>query len=196
MTCRATHARPHGQRSSWLRMAIGVIAATALVSGCAAGQISQTAQQVAAIDGANATVGAISVLNVHFATPEKATPSAVAYPASATATLVLTVSNAGLEADRLVAVSSPVGRFALASPVTVQASSGVELAHENAISVSLAEDLKYGISVPVTFSFDHAGTLTTNVLVANPQERDKNRPTVNIQPPHPTNLWQPADAEH
>ena len=44
--------------------------ALGLLSGCAAGQISQTADQVAAIDGANATVGDIGVRNALLQTPD------------------------------------------------------------------------------------------------------------------------------
>ena len=48
--------------------ALSLLAAASLVlSGCAAGQYSQTADQVAAIDGANGTVGDIAVLNARLA---------------------------------------------------------------------------------------------------------------------------------
>ena len=42
-------------------------AVTLTVSGCAAGQYSQTADQVAAIDGANGTIGDLTVLNARLA---------------------------------------------------------------------------------------------------------------------------------
>ena len=48
--------------------ALSLLAAASLVlSGCAAGQYSQTADQVAAIDGANGTVGDIAILNARLA---------------------------------------------------------------------------------------------------------------------------------
>ena len=50
---------------------MALLAAGALsLSGCAAGQYSQTADQVAAIDGANGTVGDIAVLNARLAPTE------------------------------------------------------------------------------------------------------------------------------
>lgn len=176
------------------RRSAPVIAAAALglalaVSGCAAGQISQTAQQVAAIDGGNASVGQLSVLNVIFETP-----AAANYGPGSTVPVSLVISNHGTQGDTLTGVSSPdaakvtisAGKIALPQQFNVQVNS----AAEHTISLEgLSRPLCFGQSIPVTFTFAQAGTVTVRVPIANPVERRGTRDTINIQPPHPTPVW-------
>lgn len=176
------------------RRSAPVIAAAALglalaVSGCAAGQVSQTAQQVAAIDGGNASVGQLSVLNVIFETP-----AADNYGPGSTVPVSLVISNHGTQGDTLTGVSSPdatkatisAGKIALPQQFNVQVNS----AAEHTISLEgLTRPLCFGQSIPVTFTFAQAGAVTVRVPIANPVERRGTRDTIDIQPPHPTPVW-------
>ena len=53
----------------------------------------------------------------------------------------------------------------------------------------LSKPVPYGVSVPVTFSFKGAGSITLQVPIQIPPTRDSNRSTINIQPPELTPLW-------
>jgi hypothetical protein len=76
----------------------------AVLTGCGAGQITQTDTQTASIDGANATVGQIAVRDTYLAFPNN--PQGVYQPGS-TARLVVTIVNTGLPDDTLVKAASP-----------------------------------------------------------------------------------------
>jgi copper(I)-binding protein len=84
----------------------GAIIGAVVLAGCSAGQVTQTSDQVAAVGGANATVGAIAVRNAQFEFDTAAKGDAV-YPRGGNAPLEMTIVNTGAEPDRLVAASSP-----------------------------------------------------------------------------------------
>ncbi len=169
---------------------VAVLAAALTLSGCAAGQISQTANQVAAIDGANGTVGRISVLNALLATP-----SGSDYAKGADVPLQVWVSNAGVGTDTLTTITTPA-----ASSVQISGTAtipGQSLADFSGTKVkltlkTLTANLTYGKSVPVTFAFTSAGTVTINVPVEIPPERTSGRPGVDIQPSKEGSLWESA----
>ncbi len=170
------------------------MAAALTMSGCAAGQISQTADQVAAIDGANATVGDLGVRNAQFATP-----AGQAWKAGTDVPLLFWVTNDGLSNDTLTQVSTPAAASVVISgEAVVPGSTHLEFGTDSKVTVTLkglAADLPYGISVPVTFVFAKAGQLTTNVPVQVPAERSGDRPTVDILVPEPTPLWETGKHE-
>lgn len=85
----------------------GAVLGAVVLAGCGAGQVSQTARQVSAVDGANVTVGSIAVRNAQFVLGEDA-DAAVAYPRGSSAPLQMTIVNTGGTADELVSVSSPI----------------------------------------------------------------------------------------
>jgi copper(I)-binding protein len=94
-------------RRNRARLVIGALIAAFAVAGCGAGQITQTSRQVAAVEGANATGGEISVRNamIEFDEPVE---GATIYPVGGNAPLEMVIVNSGAEIDRLVAASSPV----------------------------------------------------------------------------------------
>jgi copper(I)-binding protein len=159
------------------------------LTGCAAGQISQTAQQVPAIDGANATAQGIAIRNVVFAVPTSS-----AYPAGSSVPLKLWVSNTTLATEKLTAVSSPgAGGATISGAAEFPAKSLVEITPDSKISITLTglkQELSYGHSLPVTFSFATAGPLTVTVPIEIPGDRGtEQRETVNILPSENTNIW-------
>lgn len=164
-------------------------AMTLAVSGCAAGQYSQTAQQVAAIDGANATVGNIAVLDVRLAPTEREY-----YPAGSSARVLLYISNDGLAADTLEGVSTSAAQSVkISGDATLPPQTLSDFASETGTAVTVTgflQDQYYGVSIPMTFSFANAGTVDVDVPIQLPKVRSTNRETVNILPPHPTPLWE------
>ncbi|HEU5471796.1 MAG TPA: hypothetical protein VFV67_14190 [Actinophytocola sp.] len=81
---------------------VGLVAALA-VTGCGAGQDTQTDSVQPAVNGAHGNVGSIAIRNAQFAYPRGGE-----YPAGSSAPLVLTIVNTGTTEDELVEVSSAV----------------------------------------------------------------------------------------
>lgn len=79
-------------------------AASILLAGCGAGQVSQTAEEVAAVNGANGNIGPIAIRDAELAPPPK--PDNY-YRRGSDAPLLLTIVNTGGNDDKLVSVSSP-----------------------------------------------------------------------------------------
>ena len=174
----------------WTARRVRALAAAAaltfglLISGCAAGQISQTADEVAAIDGANGGVGQIAVRNVELVTADTG-----GYPKGADAALQLFISNQGLSADTLTQVSSPAaGSIEMNGPLQVPAQSLVSVGAQAPVTLTLknlTDAISYGQSVPVTFSFSAAGPITVQVPIAIPASRQGSRPSLDIHPAEP-----------
>lgn len=168
-------------------------AMTLAVSGCAAGMYSQTADQVAAIDGANGTVGDIAVLNARLAPTVRDD-----YPAGSNARLLLYVSNISLTADSLESVTtSAAASVRITGDATLPPQKLSDFASETGTEVIVTgfiQDQPYGVSIPMTFSFANAGSIDLNIPIQIPPERSTDRETVNILPPHPTPLWEQDEA--
>jgi copper(I)-binding protein len=87
---------------------VGALIGAVALAGCGAGQVTQTSEQVAAVNGANATVGAIAVRNAQFEYDTAASDRADVYLAGTSAPLEMSIVNTGAQPDRLVAARSPV----------------------------------------------------------------------------------------
>ncbi len=175
---------------SRLRLAPAVGVALALVlSGCAAGQVSQTANQVAAIDGANGTVGSLGVRDVLFVSTQTG-----GYKAGADLPMRLWVSNSSVTPDTLTGISSPAATtIQIEGAADIPAQSLVQFTTDSAVKITLmglTQDLPYGHSIPLTFTFATAGSVQVNVPIEIPTERvDTSRETVNILPAEHGNIW-------
>lgn len=170
---------------------MALVAAVSLtLSGCAAGQYSQTADQVAAIDGANGTIGDLTILNARLAPTNNEY-----YRAGSDARLLLWISNDGLKADTLSQITTSAADSVEIDGDTAEVpgqtladfatDSGVEV-----VVTGFTQDLYYGVSIPMTFSFANAGTLDLNIPIQVPTERSTDRETIEILPPHPTPIWE------
>lgn len=180
-------ARP---RHRALGITAAILTAVLALTGCAAGQISQTADEVSAVDGASGTVGYLGVRNVLLATPEK-----LSYPKGSDASLLLWISNTSQQADTLASVSSTAAASVqITGTPQIGAQSLLEVGAKTPVTVTvkgLTRDLTFGNWIPVTFNFTSAGSVTVNVPMEIPVERQGDpRPTVNIQPEQPPNLWE------
>jgi copper(I)-binding protein len=91
----------------------GTLVGALALTGCGAGQIAGTAEQLSAVSGSNVGAGPIVVRDAVIEFGEEVEGGAV-YPRGADAPLSMTIVNEGPDADRLVSVTS-----AWASEVTV-----------------------------------------------------------------------------
>lgn len=166
-----------------------VVAAVLALSGCAAGQVSQTADQVAGVDGANGTVGYLGVRNAVLAVTTNSD-----YAKGANAPLQLWVSNAGTQPDTLSSITTPAAASVQINGIKIIPGQTLRdfTGTRSAITLQgLTSKITYGQAVPVTFVFATAGSLTVNVPIANPPVRTTGRPQINIQEPEQSSLWEP-----
>ncbi|MFF0611455.1 hypothetical protein ACFYUD_22610 [Nocardia tengchongensis] len=192
---------------------VAALAAGAVLalSGCGAGQVSQTATQVAAVNGNSANVGTIALRDVRFLLPQgeefnntKGGKAVLAFTA---------VNMSDSKTDELVSISTDLGQVKLAEKIEIKPSSAVvadkptakdsataaavheqnagqpasdKVADPNAKPVlievtGLAKDVNPGLTYPLTFNFKEGGT----VVVTTPVDAGPNNPR-----------QEPAKAEH
>jgi copper(I)-binding protein len=170
-------------------LVVAVLASALTLTGCASGKIAQTAQQVSAVSSGNGKIGEIDVLDVQFQTP---TDPTAAYPKGGTAPLEIWVSNDSIKADTLTQVTTPAAaKVEMQSPATVQAQSLEDFGTKYKITLTgLTAPISYGVSVPVTFTFQAAGSITINVPVEIPGERTTGRPSIPLGEPDETSIYQ------
>lgn len=149
-------------------------AVLAAVTGCSAGQISQTANQVSTVDGAGATLGNVSLLDVRLEYPD----SGLYEQGDDVRLEFVAVNSAALEADSLVSVSSTAfeGNASVNSdsglPIELPPNTDVSFTDDGEVVelIGLTEQLRPTVRVPVTFTFETAGEVTVLVPVAVPTE--------------------------
>lgn len=141
-------------------LAAALLAAVPALTACGAGRGAETTKVVAAIDGANASVGDLSVRQLYV---KDGRLSGYVY-------------NDGTKADSLVSVQVAggqvitVGTDLPAGRLTGLGADGPD------VEVNLA-DAQVGTTVPVTLTFSNAGTLTEQpVPISLPDERSSRSP--------------------
>lgn len=98
---------------------IGAMIGALALTGCGAGQATETSSQVSAVDGANADAGTIAVRNARIAFGDEVGGGTV-HSRGGSAALRMSIVNAGAAADRLISATSPVAS-------SVQISGGDEI---------------------------------------------------------------------
>lgn len=164
--------------------AVALAAAAALsLSACSAGQITQTATQVAAVNGNYANQGDISLRNVHIVYPDS---EEYTLEAGGTVALAFTAVNESThETDRLTKISTPKAEsvtiegqtgdrairpqtaLSAGAPDVTVTDDGEEL-ESDIVRVTLdgiAAGVHPGLTVPITFSFERAGDITVDAPV-------------------------------
>jgi copper(I)-binding protein len=163
-------------------MAACGLAATVLLSGCGAGQLSQTAVQMPAVNGTNAWVGqvnyGIALRNLHLRAPQN---SDFIKPGSTADMLFVAVNGSADAPDRLVSITSDVGRVSLTGSPTVPAGGSLivgtpdgqpspldatEGAKTVEASVTLTKPISNGLNYDFTFTFEKAGSSTIAVPIS------------------------------
>lgn len=164
--------------------AVALAAAAAIsLSACSAGQITQTASQVAAVNGNYANQEDISLRNVHIVYPEGEEYS---LEGGGTVALAFTAVNMSeFEPERLVKISTdkaasvtiageagariirPLTSLAAGTVNATVTEDGEEI-ETDIILVTLndiAEGVYPGLTVPITFTFERSGDITVDAPV-------------------------------
>jgi copper(I)-binding protein len=157
--------------------ACGLVAAVAL-SGCGAGQVSQTATQEPGVNGTSVNVGPISLRDIHLRAPQK---SDYVEPGSDAELLFVAVNNSPDVNDKLVSITSDVGSVALTGDTSIPANGvlaigepdgqtkaleSAERADAAKAMVSLSQPITNGLNYKFTFDFEKAGQTTVAVPIS------------------------------
>jgi copper(I)-binding protein len=169
-------------RTSAVALAACGLSAAIVLSGCSAGQISQSASQQPAVNGTLAWVGdptsGIALRNVHLRAPQT---SDYVRPGGDAELLFVAVNESAEKDDRLVSITSSVGTVSLTGDLTVPAGGtlivgtpdgtpsaldATEGANTVEASVQLTEPISNGLNYPFTFTFERSGQTELNVPIS------------------------------
>lgn len=152
----------------------GLAACGLILTGCSAGQISQTATQEAAVNGTAANVKTIALRNVHILTTQT---SDFVQPGAVVPLLFVAANDSPDVDDKLVSITSDVGSIALTGDASIPADGVLVVgAGEQtepmgataapAAAVTLAKPITNGLTYNFTFTFDKSGTATVAVPIS------------------------------
>ncbi|RDH75795.1 hypothetical protein DVS77_24760 [Mycolicibacterium moriokaense] len=167
-------------RSSAVTVALGAcgLAAAAALSGCSAGQVSQTATQQAAVNGTAATVGPITLRNVHLRAPQK---SDYVEPGTEVELLFVASNESPDTGDKLTSITSDFGTVSLSGDTALPAGDALvvgepdgqtkaleqtETADAAKAMVDVSKPITNGLTYDFTFNFEKAGTTTVGVPIS------------------------------
>jgi copper(I)-binding protein len=162
----------------------GLIGAVAL-TGCSAGQLSQTASQESAVDGNHAVINNVALRNVHI----QAQQNTDFLRPGKTVDLVLVVVNQSPDVtDKLVGISTDIGEVTVTGDPTLPAggtlfvgtpnglnkkaadtAAAVEAADSVKATVALSTQITNGPNYNFTFKFEKAGSVTLAVPISAPE---------------------------
>jgi copper(I)-binding protein len=169
-------------RSAATALAACGLAATLALSGCGAGQISQSANQQPAVNGTLTWVGdpttGIALRNVHLRAPQTGD---YVQPGSEAELLFVAVNESADKPDRLVSITSPVGTVTLTGDVRVRPGGtlivgtpdgapsplgATEGADTVEATVALVKPISNGLNYPFTFTFERSGQKEVEVPIS------------------------------
>ena len=165
-----------------LRLAARGLAAAVLVggviTGCSAGQVSQTAMQEPAVNGTSANLGAIALRNVHLRA-EQVTD--YIRPGSDVDLLFQASNNSPDTGDKLVSITSDIGTVSLTGDTTLPANGvlivgapdgqitpleNIESAEAAEAKLALTKPITNGLTYDFTFKFEKAGDAKVAVPIS------------------------------
>lgn len=180
------HRRPlraRGRTRDRVLLSVALVALPVALAACENESYRETLQRVSGTEGANSLGTDILIRNARIANPGEADGEPF-FPAGAEAPLLLHLVNNTPERDRLTEVSTPS-----AAGVTFGSAAGadspidIELPPVNDVAFTeegpsltlqgLSQPLGPGSVVEMTFVFETAPSVTLNVPVATPDERDE-----------------------
>ena len=153
----------------------GLAACGLILAGCSSGQISQTANQVASVNGSSADVKTISLRNVHLLAVQDGD---YLQPGSAVPLMFVVGNNSSDVDDKLVGITSDIGAVAITGDSAIPAgdalvvgsTTGQAEAMGSAISpaaeVTLSKPITNGLTYNFTFIFDKAGEVNVAVPIS------------------------------
>ena len=153
-------------------------AAAVVLSGCSAGQVSQTATQEPAVNGTSVNVGPIALRNIHL----RATQTTDYIQPGREVELLFQASNNSPDVnDKLVSITSEYGEVSLTGDTSVPANGvlvvgspdgqitpleSVQPAEAAEAMVTLTERITNGLTYDFTFTFEQAGENTVAVPIS------------------------------
>ncbi|CAN3131083.1 hypothetical protein ACNUDN_24435 [Mycobacterium sp. smrl_JER01] len=180
---------PFNRRSSVVTALATCGAAMAVVvSGCSAGQVSQTATQEAAINGTAGNVGDIALRNIHLRASQT---TDYVQPGTEVDLIFVAVNNSADRPDRIVSITSDIGEVTMTGasdiPVNgslmfgtpdgqIQALQEVEPVDAAEATVALSEPITNGLTYDFTFAFQNGGETTVAVPVSAGEEPRRDWP--------------------
>ena len=152
----------------------GMAACGLILTGCGAGQISQTATQEAAVNGTSANVKTMALRNVHI---QAAQTSDFLQPGAVVPLLFVAANESPDVNDKLVSITSDVGSIALTGDASIPAAGVLVVGGGTqaepmgataapAAAVTLAKPITNGLTYNFTFTFDKSGTATVAVPIS------------------------------
>lgn len=172
-----------------MRASVGLAAcglATAALTGCGAGQVSQMATQEPAINGATAQLGPISLRNVHLRATQE---SAYIQPGTQVELLFAAVNTSPDTDNKLLSVTSDIGDVDLTGDTSLPAkgillvgepdgqiakAESVETADAATAEVALRKPITNGLLYDFTFTFENGeSTVAVPISAGEAPRRDK-----------------------
>jgi copper(I)-binding protein len=159
-------------------LAACALAATLALSGCGAGQVSQTATQEPGVNGTSATVGPISLRNIHLSAAQS---TDYVRPGSDAELLFVAVNGSPDVNDKLVSITSDIGTVSLSGDSSLPANGALvvgepdgqiaplesaEKADVVQAKVALSKPITNGLTYQFTFDFEKAGETTVAVPIS------------------------------
>ncbi|MGH3970871.1 MAG: hypothetical protein ACRDTV_22850 [Mycobacterium sp.] len=160
-------------------LAAGGLLGTVALTGCSSGQLSQTASQASAVNGAQTAINDMLLRNVHL----QAVQTGDFLQTGHTVDLVLVVTNNSPDvADKLLGITTDIGTVALSdAPVPAggflfigkaegqnQKAGAVEAAKYANAAVALTKAITNGLTYSFTFNFEKAGSGSLRVPISAP----------------------------
>lgn len=159
------------------RLAAGALIAGLVLTGCSAGQVSQTALQEPAVNGTVDTVGNIALRNVFLRAPQT---TDYVQPGSEAELIFAAANNSPDVDDKLVSITSDIGTVSLTGDGEIPANGlllvgdpdghdalgAVEREDEVQALVTLTEPISNGLTYDFTFTFERAGATTFTVPIS------------------------------
>ncbi|MGQ0775617.1 MAG: copper chaperone PCu(A)C [Pseudonocardiales bacterium] len=180
---------------------VACCAAALMLTSCGAGLTAQTASQAAAVDGANADLGAIALRDVLMPYPEEHHGT---YPSGSDVPVHFTIVNETTSADTLISVTTPAARqVLLQGTTTIPAGMAVrgdtdpsgmdpsgmdpndpaanpaapanplDIDELRIVLVDATRPLRPGLNIELTFVFRDAGPVTLSVPMGPPRESER-----------------------
>ena len=155
----------------------GLAACGLILTGCGAGQISQTADQQSAVNGTAANIANIALRNVHI----QAMQTGDSIKPGQAVELIFAAANISPDVnDKLVSISSDVGSVALTGDTSIPAGSSLIVgtadgqaeatpmgsAKPAKAEVTLSQPITNGLTYGFTFNFEKAGQATIDVPIS------------------------------
>jgi hypothetical protein len=165
---------------SKIRLPIAVIGLTVLVSGCGAGQISQTAMQDPAVNGNKVQIQNVGLRDVRI---QALQTSDVLQPGRTVELALVAVNQSPDTADTLVGITSDVGTVTVAGDTRLPAGGMLFIGEPEGkyvapgpldsntaarATVTLAKPISNGLTYTFTFNFEKAGQASVLVPISAP----------------------------